>query len=57
MPTGIGDFGDFFLFLLAQQPNADQDGVIIEVSRSHNNDTPQSGILWTGDRPVAETST
>ena len=42
---------------LAQQPNAGQTHLILEVSRSRN-ETPQSvGILWTRDRPVAETST
>jgi hypothetical protein len=31
--------------------------LIVEVSRSHS-DTPHSvGLLWTSDRPVAETST
>jgi hypothetical protein len=31
--------------------------IIVEVSRSHS-DTPHSvGLLWTSDRPVAETST
>jgi hypothetical protein len=30
----------------------------VEVSWSHNLDTPQSvGLLWTSDQPVAETST
>jgi hypothetical protein len=42
---------------LALQPNAGQGRLILEVSRSHN-DTPQSiELLWTRDRPAAETST
>ena len=46
-----------FFFLMAQQPLVGQGLHIIEASRSHS-DTPQSvGLLWTSDRPVAETST
>ena len=46
------------LFPLPEQPNASQGlRLIFEASRSHS-DTPQSvGLLWTGDRPVKETST
>jgi hypothetical protein len=50
-----------FLFLpppppMVQQPTVGLDLLIVEASRSHS-DTPQSvGILWTSDRPVAETS-
>jgi hypothetical protein len=39
------------------RPNAGHDLLIIEVSRSHSLDAPQSvGLLWTSDQPVAETS-
>jgi len=45
------------LLPMAHQPLLDQSLVIIEVSRSHS-DTPQSvGLLWTRERPVAQTST
>jgi hypothetical protein len=45
-----------FLFLRAQQPPVGQCFLIIEASRLHS-DTPQSvGLLWTGDRPDAETT-
>ena len=44
-------------FPVAQQPHWGQDRLTIEVSASPS-DTPQSvGLLWTSDRPVAETST
>jgi hypothetical protein len=46
-----------FLFLLAQQPLEGQSVPIIEASRLHS-DTPHSvGLLWTGDKPDAETYT
>jgi hypothetical protein len=44
-------------FPMAQQPLVGQGLLIMEASRSHS-DTPQSvGLLWTSDRPNAETST
>ena len=44
-------------FLPAQKPNAAQSCLTLEISIPHTmNDTPQSaGLLWTRDRPVAET--
>jgi hypothetical protein len=43
---------------LAQLPLVGQGLLIIEASRSHFVDTPQSvGLLWTSDQPVAEAST
>ena len=45
------------IFSLAQQPNAGQGRLILKDSRLHS-DTPQAiGLLWTRDRPFAETST
>jgi hypothetical protein len=45
------------LLFMALQPLMGQGLLIIEASRSHS-DTPHSvGLLWTSDRPVAETST
>jgi hypothetical protein len=45
------------IYFVVQQPLMGQVLLIIEVSRSHS-DTPNSvGLLWTSDRPVAETST
>jgi len=42
---------------MAQQPIVGQGLLIIEASRSHS-DTPQSvGLLWTSDKPDAETCT
>jgi len=42
---------------MAQQPPVGQGLLIIDASRSHS-DTPHSvGLLWTSDRPDAETST
>jgi hypothetical protein len=43
----------------AQQPNAGQGRLILEISRSHtHNDTRQTvGFLWTRDQIVVETST
>ena len=39
-------------------PNAGQGLFILEVSRSHSLNAPQSvELLWTSDQPVAETST
>jgi hypothetical protein len=46
-------------FTTAQQPPppVGQGVLIIQDSRSHS-DTPQTvGLLWTGDQPIAETST
>jgi hypothetical protein len=43
---------------MALCPTAGHSLLVIQVSRSHTNDTPQSvGLLWTSDQPVAETST
>ena len=43
---------------LAQQPDVGQARPIPEVSISHTSTHPQSvRLLWTSDRPVAETST
>jgi len=48
----------FFFFAVALRPNAGNSLLILEVSRSHNDDAPQSvGLLWTSDQLVAETST
>jgi len=45
------------LFRLTQQPYSGLGRLIVEVSRSHA-DTPHSvGLLWTRDRPIAETYT
>jgi len=42
---------------MTQQPLLGQGLLIIEASRSYS-DTPHSvGLLWTSERPVAETST
>jgi len=42
---------------MVRQPSVGQDLLTVEASRSHS-DTPHSvGLLWTGDRPVAQTST
>jgi hypothetical protein len=42
---------------IAPLPPAERDLLIIEATRSHS-DTPQSvGLLWTSDRPAADTST
>ena len=49
---------DIILFPVALRPNADYGLIILEVSRSHLMDAPQSvGLLWTSDQPDAETST
>jgi len=46
------------VLLLARRPPVGQGFLIHEVSRSTNNDAPQSaGLLWTSDQPIAETST
>jgi hypothetical protein len=43
---------------LAQQPNAGQGRLILEISRTTHNNTSQSvRLLWTSDRPDAEIST
>ena len=53
--TGISFIVTIHVYSLAQQPNAGQGRPILAVSRSH---TPQSvGLLWTSDRPIANTST
>jgi hypothetical protein len=42
----------------ALRPNVDHNLLVFYVSRSHSLDAPQSvGLIWTGDNPVAETST
>jgi hypothetical protein len=42
---------------MMQQPLVGQGLLLIEPSRSHS-ETPHSvGLVWTNDRPVAETST
>ena len=42
---------------MVQKPLEDQDFLTVEVSQSHS-DTPQPvGLLWTSDRPDAQTST
>ena len=44
-----------FRFCLAQQPNAGQGCLVLEVFRSYISDTPQSvRLLWTRDRLVAD---
>jgi len=43
---------------VALRPNAGHGLLILEVSRSHSYDAPQSvGLLWTSDQLVAETFT
>ena len=42
---------------MAQQPNACQVRLILEACRSHTMKPRSAGLLWTSDRPVAETST
>jgi len=43
---------------MIQQPQVDHVLLMIETSRSHSLDTPQSvGLLWTSDQPDQETST
>ena len=42
---------------LGQQPNEDQDRLILEVSRSHTTTYQSVELLSTRDRPVAKTST
>ena len=44
-------------FPMAQQPVVGQGLLIIEASLPHSDTTHSVGILWTSDRPVAETST
>ena len=47
----------YIRIFMSQQPLVSQGLLIIEASLSHS-DTPHSvGLLWTRDRPVAETST
>jgi len=43
-------------FRTAQQPLLGQDLLITEASRSHSDTSHSVGLLWTSDRPVAETS-
>ena len=44
------------IFFMFQQPRVRLGLLIVEVSKLHS-DTPHSvGLLWTSDRPVAETS-
>jgi hypothetical protein len=44
-------------FPIVQQPLVGHGLLITEASRSHS-DTPHStGLLWTGDQPIAETCT
>jgi len=45
------------VFTMAQQPPVDLDLLIVEVSRSHSDTSHSVGLLWTSDRPSAETST
>jgi hypothetical protein len=43
---------------MVHQSPVDQGHLNIEILRSHTLDTSQSvGLLWTGDRPIAETPT
>jgi hypothetical protein len=42
---------------LAQQPSVGQGPLIIEASRSHSGTPHSVELLWTSDRPVAETCT
>jgi hypothetical protein len=44
-------------FCMAQQPPVVKGLLIIEASRSHSETPHWVGLLWTSDRPVAETST
>ena len=39
------------------RPNAGHGLLILEVSRSHTTTHQSVGLIWTGDQPVAETST
>jgi len=46
------------LFYVAQKPKVGHRLLVVQVSRSHQKDAPQSvGLLWTVDQPVTETST
>jgi len=40
---------------MAQQPLVGQDLLIIEASRSHSDTENPVGLLWTSDKPEAET--
>ena len=44
-------------FFKAQQPTVDQDLLIIEASLSHSDSSHSVGLLWTSDKPDAQTST
>jgi hypothetical protein len=59
-PRGGRRFGEdvcmFVRLCLAQQPNAGQGRLVLEVSKSHSFAPHSVGLLWTTDRPVAETS-
>jgi hypothetical protein len=46
-----------FFFPVAQQPLVGQGILIIEASRSHSDIKHWLGLLWTSDRPGAETHT
>jgi hypothetical protein len=48
---------DFFHGATAPLPSVGQDLLIIESSRSHLDTTQSVGLLWTSDKPDAETST
>jgi hypothetical protein len=47
----------YWIFSMAQQPLVGQGLLIIEASRSHSDTLHSVELLWTSDRPVAETST
>jgi hypothetical protein len=51
---------DFFFLSSTQEPKSGPGRPIVEVSRSHtirHKDTHTVGLLWTRDRPIAETAT
>jgi hypothetical protein len=59
LDTNFGRF-KWRLFLssfLAQQRNAAQGRLILDVSRWHNDTSQSVGLLWTSDRPLSKTST
>ena len=45
------------VFFLARQSSVDLGLLIFEVPRSHSDTSHSVGLIWTGERPVTETST
>ena len=50
-------FREVFFFSMAQQPLVGQGLLIVEASRPHSDTSHSVGLLWTSDRPDAQTST